>query len=118
MENKHFEIIKKYGKTRCLDVHYYLERLGRDYNFPYSDATHCEMLEDFQEYTPSDFSLSHKKLIEMKFFGAINRSHIKKACEEAKAERIREEKFNEKPLPVKGCPMPPHIKKKLAKILS
>lgn len=112
------EIIKKYGKSRCLDVQYYLDRLNRGYNFPYSDKTLYEMVVDFEEFTSADFSLSHKKLDSMEFYGAIKRSHIRKACEEAKADRIRKKQLQESPPTAEGCPMPDYIKNKLKDILT
>ena len=114
--NKH-DVIKKYGKSRCLDVQYYLDRLNRSYGFPYSEKTLYEMVVDFEGYTKADLSASYKKLDSMEFYGPVKRSHIKKACDEAKADRIREEHFQEfKPIP-SGIPIPNDVAKKLTDIL-
>ncbi len=117
MEHNRDKIEKKYGKSRCCDVQYYLNGLNRNYGFPSSEETLCEMIIDFNGFTSEDFSASFQKLDAMEFFGTIKRSHIRKACEDAKADRIREKQLKE-PLPITvGCPMPDHIAKKLTDIL-
>lgn len=111
-------ILKEYGPSRVEDIHYFLNRLNKDYGFPYSEQTLLEMVIDFKGFTNSDFSASYKILNKMDFYGAMKMSNIRKACEEAKADRIRKEKLEE-PLPVmKGCPMPDYIKKQIKESLS
>jgi len=117
MEDKKLEIQRKFGKSRCRDVEYYLDGLNRNYGFPFSVDTLCEMIKDFEGFTSEDFSVSFSKLDSMEFYGPIKRSHIKKACEEAKNQRIREEQFKEYPPLSPGCPMPDNIAKKLNNIL-
>lgn len=116
------QTIKNYGKSRCTDVHYYLGRLNIEYNFPYSKDdtdTLFRMVEALEGYSSADFSASFKKLDSMKTYGPINRSHIKKACAEAKVDRIRKEKLEEPPAPPpKRCPMPADFKARIAKSLS
>lgn len=116
MKINKYDVIKKYGKSRCLDVQYYLDRLSRGYGFPYSEMTLYEMVVDFENYTEEDFSASYKKLDEMEFYGPVKRSHIKKACSEAKADRIRAKQLQEVPPTPGGCPMPDHIAKHLTKL--
>ena len=112
-----YQIIKKYGKSRCRDVQYFLDRLNRNYNFPYSEATLYEMVIDFNSFSDSDFSRAFKILDAIDFYGAVKMSHIKKACKEAKEYRIRQQKIKEKPEQTKGCPMPDHVAKLLTEIL-
>lgn len=119
MKNTKLNIEKKYGKSRCHDVQYYLDSLSRNYGFPFSEDTLFEMLDDFKEYSTADFSASYKKLDEMEFYGSVKRSHIRKACKESKADRIRKQQLDEPPPPIKkGCPMPANIKIRLTKSLS
>lgn len=119
MKTSRHDIEKKYTKSRCRDVQYYLDGLNRNYGFPFSEDTLFEMIVHFQGFTTSDFSASFKILDTMQFWGSIKRSHIRKACEEAKADRIRKKQLEEPPAPpTKGCPMPADIKKRITESLS
>jgi len=115
MKTKH-NIEKEYGKSRCRDVQYYLDGLNRNYGFPFSEKTLCEMIVDFEGFTEKDFSDSFKILDSMEFYGSIKRSHIKKACEDAKRQRIRVKQFQEVPPVPGGCPMPGNVAQKLTEI--
>jgi hypothetical protein len=116
MKTTKYDIEKKYGKSRCSDVQYYINRLRENYGFPNSEETLYQMIEHFQEFTTEDFSASFKKLDAMKFYGPVKRSHIWEACEESKADRVREKQLQE-PLPkTVGCPMPDNIREKLKDI--
>ncbi len=114
--DKH-DVIKKYGKSRCRDVQYFLDRISRSYGYPYSEDTLYEMVQDFEEFTDADFSASYEKLDFMEFYGPIKRSHIKRACSEAKADRIRKRQLQEVPAVSAGCPMPKNVAEKLSNIL-
>jgi len=117
MKINKYDIEKKYGKSRCLDVQYYLDGLNRNYGFPFSENTLIEMIISFEGFTEMDFYLSMEKLDAMEFYGQIKRSHIRKACEDARADRVRKNKLLEKMPDPTGCPMPAHIAKKLTEIL-
>lgn len=117
MKATRHDIEKKYGKSRCRDVQYYLDGLNRNYGFPFSESTLCEMIVNFEGFTDQDFSASFKILDSMEFYGAIKRSHIRKACEEAKRQRIRDDQFKEIPSVPEGCPMPKNVAEKLTDLL-
>ncbi len=112
------KLVKEYGKTRCLDVTYFVDRLNTGYGFPYSDKIICEMMVDFKEYTNADLMKSLEKLRKTVIYGNIDLSDIEKACKEAKADRIRKEKLLEVPPRTNGCPMPADIKKQIENSLS
>lgn len=106
------EAAKKYGKERCAEVHNFLDRLNRYYDFPYSEKNLFDFLEDLDMFTIVDLKACLDLLKERESTYRIKFNEIFNTCKAAKKIRTGREEEEKPEEKTDGIKMPASFKEK------
>lgn len=108
------DLIKIYGKQRCQDMHNFLDKLDRYYDFKYLEANLSDFLQDLQSFTNDDLLNAIKLLRERESNFRLKFNEVFAALSAARTIRKTriETEADQKQKPVERVPMPGWFREK------
>lgn len=115
LEDRKQQTIKKHSAERVRVMFSFLDKLNRYYQFPYSEITLYDFVEDLKGFTDNDLTEGFELLSNRESTYRLQFSEIKTACKEARSLRIRFDQMDE--TENKGVKIPENVKSKIDAVL-